>query len=314
MRAILFPGQGAQHVGMGRTFFDASAAARATFELADRVLGFPLTKVCFEGPEEQLAATDVCQPAILACSAAIVAALEERGTFERGDFAYAAGLSLGEYTALWFAGALALEDALRIVRARGQGMQLASEKAPSGMVALLGATEELARTVTAKHAGGEVLQPANFLGPGNVAISGTKTALARVIENAKADGVRRATPLKVAGAFHSPLMQPGVPRLEEALAKAKLQAPRIPVVSNVTAQPHGAPAEIPALLVRQVTSPVLWEKSVRELLARGVTEFVEPGPGSVLTGLLGKIDPNAACRNVQKVADLELGAAEAGKP
>jgi [acyl-carrier-protein] S-malonyltransferase len=307
MRAILFPGQGAQHVGMGREFHDASPAARALFESADRTLGIPLTKLCFEGPQEKLSATDVCQPAILACSAAIVAALEEKGTLARSDFAFAAGLSLGEYTALWFAGALSFEEALKVVRARGTGMQRASEAAPSGMLALLGANEETALAVCAKRAEGDVLVPANFLGPGNLAISGAKAALGRVVENAKADGIRRAVPLDVAGAFHSPLMAPGVPLLEQALAGVKLAAPRIPVISNVTAQPHGDPAAIRAALVKQVTSPVLWEKSVRELVARGVKDFVEPGPGGVLTRLVEKIEPAARVRNFQKPADAAEG-------
>jgi [acyl-carrier-protein] S-malonyltransferase len=310
MRAILFPGQGAQHVGMGREFFESSKAARSIFERADAALGIALSKLCFEGPAAELERTDVCQPAILVCSTAIVAALEERGALRRSDFAFAAGLSLGEYTALCFAGAIGFEDAVRLVRARGQGMQRASEDPPSGMVALLGASEEQARAVCAKHAQGEVLVAANFLGPGNVAISGTKTALARVAENAKADGIRRAIPLGVAGAFHSPLMKPGVATLEAAFAKVKLAAPAIPVVSNVTAQPHGAPDSIRATLLAQVTSPVLWEKSTRELLARGVTDFLEPGPGAVLTGLVRKVDANARCVNVQKPSD--LAAANAG--
>ncbi len=314
MRAILFPGQGAQHVGMGRSFHDASPAARALFDRAGSVLGVPLAKLCFEGPEAELEKTDLCQPAILTCSAAIVAAMEERGALRRSDFAFAAGLSLGEYTALWFAGALEFEDAVRVVRARGQGMQRASEAAPSGMLALLGANEELASTVCAKRAEGEVLQPANFLCPGNIAISGSKAALDRVVANARADGVRRAIPLKVAGAFHSPLMEPGLPMLEVALRGVKLAAPRIPVLSNVTAQPHDSGAEIVAGLMRQVTSPVLWERSMRELLARGVTEFVEPGPGAVLSGLLAKIDAGARCRNVQKIEDLERAAGAGGLP
>ncbi len=309
MRAILFPGQGAQHVGMGKSFFDASAAARAIFERAEEAIGLPLANLCFEGPEAKLAATDVCQPAILTCSVAIVAALQERGQWRREEFAFAAGLSLGEYTALWFAGALAFEDAVRLVRARGAGMQAASDRVPSGMVALLGANEEQARAVCASFAQGEVLQPANFLGPGNVAISGTKAALARVVAGAKAAGIRRAIPLQVAGAFHSPLMEPGVAALESALGAVKLDAPRIQVFSNVTAQPHGSPPQIRAALVQQVTAPVLWEKSVRALLSLGVKEFVEPGPGGVLSGLLGKIDAAAKCRNVQKQDDLERNAA-----
>jgi [acyl-carrier-protein] S-malonyltransferase len=312
-QAILFPGQGAQHVGMGRAFHDASAAARAIFASADRTLGLPLTKLCFEGPEEKLAETDVCQPAILTCSVAIVAALEERGALARSDFACAAGLSLGEYTALWFAGALSFEDALRLVRTRGQAMQRASEASPSGMVALIGATEEQARAACAKHAQGEVLQPANFLGPGNIAVSGSKAALERLAAKAREDGIRRAIPLKVAGAFHSPLMQPAVAVLEAAFAKVALKEPALPVFSNVTGAPHGTLAELKSTLMRQITAPVLWEKSVRAMIARGVDQFVEPGPGAVLTGLVGKIDASVRARNLQKPEDLERAAAEGGK-
>jgi [acyl-carrier-protein] S-malonyltransferase len=312
-QAILFPGQGAQHVGMGRAFHDASAAARAVFERADRTLHLPLTKLCFEGPEEKLAETDVCQPAILACSVAIVAALEERGSLKRSDFACAAGLSLGEYTALWFAGALSFEDALRLVRTRGQAMQRASEASPSGMVALIGASEEQARAACAKHAQGEVLQPANFLGPGNIAVSGSKAALERLVAKAREDGIRRAIPLKVAGAFHSPLMEPAVAVLAAAFAKVALKEPALPVFSNVTGAPHGTLAETKATLMRQITAPILWERSVRAMIASGVDQFVEPGPGAVLTGLVGKIDAGVRARNVQKPEDLERVAAEGGK-
>ncbi len=312
MRAILFPGQGAQHVGMGKSFHDASLAARQLFARAEAVLGVPLAKLCFEGPESELEKTDLCQPAIFVCSAAIIVALEERGALARADFTYAAGLSLGEYTALWFAGALSFEDAVRIVRERGRGMQAASEARPSGMLALLGANEELARAVCAKRAEGEVLTPANFLCPGNIAISGSRAALDRVVANARADGVRKAIPLKVAGAFHSTLMDPGLPLLAAALRASKIAAPRIPVISNVTAQPHGTPAEIEATLLAQVTSPVLWERSMRALIGLGVTDCFEPGPGAVLSGLMGKIDGNVRCRNVAKVEDLERAATEGG--
>ena len=304
MRAIIFPGQGAQHVGMGKSFFSGSKAAQAVFERADAALGIALSKICFEGPESELKKTDLCQPAILTCSAAIVAGCEERGLLKRDDFACAAGLSLGEYTALWFAGALEFEDAVRLVRARGQGMQRASELAPSGMLALLGATEEQAKNAAAKHAGSDVLVPANFLCPGNIAISGSKAALERVAANARADGIRRAIPLEVAGAFHSPLMEPGLATLDAALAETRISAPRIPVLSNVTAERHGDAAAIRAGLRLQVTSPVLWEKSMRGLLALGVTDFFEPGPGAVLRGLLGKIDATASVRNVQTIEEL----------
>lgn len=312
MRAILFPGQGAQHVGMGRSFVAESKAARELYARASEVLGLDLVKLCAEGPESELEKTDRCQAAIFTCSAAIVVAMEERGALVRADFQAAAGLSLGEYTALWFAGAIGFEDCVRVVRERGRGMQAASEAAPSGMLALLGANEELARAVCDKRAEGDVLTPANFLCPGNVAISGEKAALERVVANAKADGVRKAVPLKVAGAFHSALMAPGLPQLSTALAAVKWSAPRIPVISNVTAAAHGGVATIAATLLKQVTSPVLWEKSVRALVAQGCLDYLEPGPGGVLTGLLGKIEPNARCRNVQKVEDLAAAASEGG--
>jgi [acyl-carrier-protein] S-malonyltransferase len=313
MRAILFPGQGAQHVGMCRSFLAESKSARDLFARASEVLSFDLAKLCVDGPEAELEKTDRCQPAIFVCSAAIVSALEERGIHQRGDFDLTAGLSLGEYTALWFSGAIGFEDCVRVVRERGRGMQAASEAAPSGMLALLGANEELAREVCEKRAEGDVLTPANYLCPGNIAISGARAALDRVAANARADGVRKAIPLKVAGAFHSALMAPGTPQLERALAAARFSEPRIPVISNVTAAAHGAVATIAPTLLRQVTSPVRWEASVRALLARGCSEFVEPGPGGVLTGLLGKIEPTARCRNIQTMEDLAAGTASGAK-
>ena len=217
MRAILFPGQGAQFVGMGRDFHERSAAARGIFEKADETLGLELSRFCFEGPEEELAKTNVCQPAILTCSAAIVAAMEERGVLDRSSFSYAAGLSLGEYTALWFAGALSFEDAVRLVRVRGEAMQMASDRSPSSMASLLGATEAKAEQICNAFRGDDVLVPANHLAPGNVVVSGSREAIARVAKGAREHGVRRAVVLKVAGAFHSPLMEPAGPLLEQAL-------------------------------------------------------------------------------------------------
>ncbi len=309
MRAILFPGQGAQQVGMCRSFLAESKAARELFAQASEVLALDLARLCLDGPEAELEKTDRCQPAIFVCSAAMVSALEERGAYQRADFDVTAGRSLGEDTALWFAGAIGFEDCVRVVRERGQGMQAASEAAPSGMLALLGANEELARTVCEKRAEGDVLTPANYLCPGNIAISGARAALDRVAANARADGVRKAIPLKVAGAFHSALMAPGLPQLERALRSARLAAPRIPVLSNVTAAPHGAADTIAPLLLRQVTSPVRWEASMRALVAQGCLDYVEPGPGGVLTGLLAKIEPAARCRNIQKLEDLAAGTA-----
>ncbi len=311
MRAILFPGQGAQFVGMGKDFFDQSQAAREVFEKANEALGISLSELCFDGPKEKLSETDICQPAILTTSAAIVAALEERGVCRREEFDVAAGLSLGEYTALWFAGALDLEDAIRLVRVRGQGMQAASDAAPSGMASMIGAKPEAVQALCEKYGQGEVLRPANYLAPGNIAISGAKEALDRAVAGAKGEGIRRAIPLDVAGAFHSPLMEPGVPRLQEALEQIDRKPLRIPVYSNVTAKPHEE-AGVRDHLVEQVTSPVRWEDSMQALLQAGVTEFWEPGPGTVLTGLMAKIQRDSVRQSVARYEDLEGLATEEG--
>ena len=304
-RVLLFPGQGAQFVGMGQEFHASSEAARRVFERADAALGMELARHCFEGPEQSLAATDICQPAILTCSVAILATLEERGLLDRGQFRATAGLSLGEYTALWFAGVLSFEDALRLVRIRGQGMQRASEAEPSGMCSLLGATEEKARALCDAAADGEVLVLANLLAPGNLVISGHLSALERASARAKEFGIRRVVPLKVAGAFHSPLMQPAVEALESAFTQIEFSPPSLPVYSNVTAQPHGDVPQLRADLSRQVTSSVRWEDTMRAMLATGPSSFLEPGPGSVLTGLLRKVDKAAVASNVGTLSDLE---------
>lgn len=310
MRAILFPGQGAQYVGMGRDFFQESAAARETFARADEVLGMKLSQLCFEGPAEALAATDVCQPAILTCSAAIVAALEERGLLRREEFGAAAGLSLGEYSALWFAGTLSLEDAVRLVRTRGQAMQQASQLVPSGMVSLVGADGTKAEEVCRRHAGDQVLTCANFLSPRSVTLSGSQVAIERVVNHAAEDGVRKAVRLKVAGAFHSSLMEPALPELEQALAGVELKEPYLPVISNVTALPLENAEAVRAALTRQITSPVQWERSMRYLCEQGLEGVLEPGPGAVLSGLMRQIDRTTRRQSVDQLDDMRAMMAE----
>lgn len=298
MRAIVFPGQGAQHPGMGKEIVEASSEARALLERADSILGMPLSKLCLEGPADALEATDVCQPAIFATSAAVVTALESTRGLKRSDFGATAGLSLGEYTALWFAGSLGFDDALRLVRLRGQAMQQASIENPSGMMSLLGASAEQAIELAKLGSAAGVLVAANFLGPGNVAISGSLPALDLAESKAKELGIRRCIRLKVAGAFHSPLMASATAALSKALATVAIEKPRIPFATNVTGDFVSDPEAIRKNLAAQVTSPVRWEDTMASFVRLGVKTFVEPAPGTVLTGLLKKAAPEATLLNV----------------
>lgn len=300
--AILFPGQGAQREGMGRAFYDAFDVARATFEEADDVLGFPLTKTCWEGGEE-VNRTDVAQPGIFTTSVAIVRVLEAGGL----DVAAApmtAGLSLGEYTALWCAGALEFADGLRLVRLRGEAMQDASQRIPSGMTSLTGATEEQAEALAALGAEKGICQVANFNAPGQIIVSGEIAALEHLEAIAREHGVRRTRRLVVAGGFHSECMRPAADRLAAALTEVEFQRPRISVVSNVTALPVEDPQAIREQLARQVCAPVLWERSMRWILGQGVRTFVEPGPGTILAGILRKIDGEAVVRSAATPQDV----------
>ncbi len=301
--AALFPGQGAQGVGMGKDLFEKSAAARKTFEEANAILGLDLAKICFEGPEETLNRTDTCQPAILVHSIAAVRALEEKGLPLKADVA--AGLSLGEYTAHVYAGSIAFADALRLVRKRGEAMQAACDAKPSTMATVLGLDLEKLRTAVAEAASKGVIVVANILGPGQAAISGEVAAVEAAGEAAKKLGAKRVVMLKVAGAFHSPLMASAVAALKSALAGTEIRAPRIPVVSNVTAGSVTDPAQIRELLGRQVGEPVLWEDSLRRMGADGVKRFVEVGPGKVLTGLARKIVDGSETVNVENWAGVE---------
>ena len=296
--AFLFPGQGAQHAGMGKQLAADFPAAKELYEKANDVLGFDLAQLCHEGPQEELDKTNISQPALYVSSFAALEKLkvESPGTVEICSLA--AGLSLGEYTALAFAGAISFEDGLRVVRKRGEAMQAASDQVESGMVSALLLDEDAVNDVAAKtNETGNRIWIANYLCPGNTVLSGDKAACetaARLIEEAGG----RAIPLSVAGAFHTPIMESAVAELSEVLASIDIASPRIPVVSNVDAVPHSDPDEIRSLLVEQVQNPVLWEKSVRFLLGEGVEQFYEVGPGKVLKGLMRRIDRKTKCNVV----------------
>lgn len=298
--AFLFPGQGAQAVGMGKELYEQVPTAKELFDRADEILGIPLSTLCFEGPKEALEATDVSQPAIFVASLAALEDLKIREPELVDSVAGAAGLSLGEYTALVFAGALEFEAGLRTVRRRGEAMQAAANASPSGMTSVLGLDEAKVDSLIDRVAEqGETIWKANMLCPGNIVVSGSKEALAKVEPIASELGAMKVIPLAVAGAFHTDLMKPADAQLAEVLASADLKPPRIPVYSNVTAEPHGDDLDaIRGTLATQVTRGVLWEASMRRMLADGFDTFYEIGPGRVLTGLLKRIDRKTPCTSV----------------
>lgn len=275
-------------MGMARDVFDKSPAARDVFVRAAEVVGFDIAKLCFEGPADRLERTDVQQPAIFVASAAMWAALREASP-DVGAFSHAGGLSLGEYTALHAAGAIELEDAVRLVHRRGQLMQAAADAAPSGMVSLMGIEEEQADRLCAEARGGDVLVPANFNCPGQVVISGSRAACEEAVRMADRFGCR-AVPLAVAGAFHSPFMESAAMGLRPVLNETRIDNPRLAVIANVDASYHGSAEGIRESLARQVTSPVRWSDCIRRMIADGVSQFVEVGPGRTLTGMMRRID------------------------
>jgi [acyl-carrier-protein] S-malonyltransferase len=296
MLAYIFPGQGSQYAGMGRALFERYAAARAAFEEADDALGFSVSRLCFEGPAEDLQLTENTQPAILTTSVAALRALESEG-FAPPDFV--AGHSLGEYSALVAAGALSLADAARTVRARGRYMQEAVPVGVGAMAAILGADAATVEGACAEAAQGEVCAPANLNSPKQIVIAGDAAAVDRALEILKSRGVRKAVKLNVSAPFHSALMLPAQLRLATDLEKLEFRDLRVPVVSNVDAKLIRAGAEARDALVRQVSSPVRWSESVELLVnERGVKTFVEVGPGKVLSGLLRQIAPDARAVNV----------------
>lgn len=297
--ALLFPGQGAQTVGMGAAAAAELPAAKTLFDRASETLGYDLLGLCTDGPAEQLDATVHSQPAIYIASLAALERLKESNSTAIDACRVAAGLSLGEYTALTFAGVLSVDDGLRVVAERGAAMQDAAEASPSGMVSVLGMEVVDVERLCDEARGDDTLEVANLLCPGNTVVSGSTSACERLVPLAEAAGAMRVVPLAVAGAFHTPLMQSAVDRLRAVLDDVELQPPRVPVLSNVDAAAHSDPDEIRELLVRQVVSPVLWEASVREVLTRGVATCYEVGPGRVLRGLLKRIDRKAACESVE---------------
>jgi [acyl-carrier-protein] S-malonyltransferase len=298
--AFLFPGQGAQVVGMGKVLVESAPAARLVFERANSILGYDLLAICLQGPAEKLDSTEYSQPALFVTSLAAVEWLKVNKADVAGSCQAVAGLSLGEYTALVFADVMSFEDGLRVVQERGRAMQDASNAVASGMVSILGLdAEKIERVCQEARAEGEVLQIANYLCPGNIVVSGHKSACERVDSLATAAGAMKTIPLAVAGAFHTPLMQPAVERLRKALASVKLNKPRIPVISNVDAEAHDNLEEIRELLVKQVVSPVKWEDSIWKMLEHGHGPFWEVGPGRVLRALLKRIDRKVAADGVE---------------
>ncbi|MBE3112066.1 MAG: ACP S-malonyltransferase [Acidobacteria bacterium] len=291
--AWLFPGQGSQQVGMGRALAEKSAAARELLRQADSILGRSLSKICFDGPEELLRQTINTQPAIMTVSLACLAAAKEQGKLSETP-CFVAGHSLGEYTAAVAAGALSFEDGLRLVQERGRLMQAAGEESPGTMIAVLGLDEAAARELCAASGA----QVCNVNAPGQVVIGGDLDAVARATEMARPRGARRTVPLNVSGAFHTSLMEPAAIGMRTALARSTFRDPQIPIVVNGTGMPLSDAASLREELCYQLTHPVLWQQSIEHMLASGVSDFVEFGPGQVLSGLVKRMAPDAAIRTM----------------
>jgi [acyl-carrier-protein] S-malonyltransferase len=310
--ALLFPGQGAWRVGMGRDVSEVSAAARAVFEAADAALEMPLSRLCFDGPESALLGTEVQQPAIVTVSVALLRALEERaGPLRIG---YVAGHSLGEYSALVASGALALADALRLTRARGSFMQASVAPGQGAMAAILGCPAAVVEAACARARAetGALVEPANYNAPEQTVISGHALAVDAACAAARAAGARRATPLAVSAPFHCALMEPAAEQLAPELARVRFADPRPPVVANATSEPNAEAGRVAELLRRQITAPVRFTEMVRRLAALGVTRVLEIGPARVLTGLVARIEPALERASLTGAADLDRAAAFAG--
>lgn len=296
--AFLFPGQGAQTVGMCQSVVAEVPAAAELFAKANEILGYDLLKLSVEGPEERLNATEISQPALFVAGLAAVEKLRSDDPAAVDACEATAGLSLGEYTALVFAGAMSFEDGLRVVKVRGESMQAAADATPSTMVSVLGIEPQKLEEVCEKASAAGFVRIANFLCPGNLVVSGETAACEEVEKLAPDFGAMKTVRLAVAGAFHTHLMKPADEKLAAALAGVEIKPPRIPVISNVDAQPHDDPEEIRTLLVKQVLEPVLWERSMRRLLSDGYEKFYELGPGRVLAGLMKRIQRRSDFTNV----------------
>lgn len=300
--AFIFPGQGSQYPGMGKDLADAFPVARQVFEEADDALGLNLSAICFSGSEDELKLTANTQPAILTTSIAVLKVLEQE-TGLKADFL--AGHSLGEYSALVCSGALAFADAVRTVRARGTFMQEAVPVGTGTMAAMLGIEKDVLEDICREAAQEEVVSPANFNSPGQIVIAGSTAAINRAIEIAKGRGFRKAMLLPVSAPFHCALMKPAADRLSGVLDAIGVSDMTLPVVANATAQPNAAKEQVRSLLVTQVCAPVLWEQSVTEMVGRGVTRFVEVGPGKVLCGLVKRITKEVEIANIEDSASLK---------
>jgi len=296
--AFLFPGQGSQYVGMGKDLYEHNPEARALFEQADAIMGFPLSRICFEGPDEDLRQTKNTQPAIFLHSM-VVARI-----FRAQEASMVAGHSLGEYSALVYAGALTFEDALRLVRLRGELMQQAGVEQPGTMAAVVGLDPGIVGEVCCSAWDAGIVQAANFNSPGQIVISGSVSGVRKAMELAKARGARMVKELPVSGAFHSPLMESAKSGLKAALEKTTIRDASIPVYANVTAKPVRAADEIRRLLNEQLTSPVRWEETIKNMAADGASVFVEIGPGKVLQGLVKRIRNDVETRGIEKLADI----------
>ncbi len=298
-RAVVFAGQGAQFVGMGKDLSEAHPECKALFDRASTVLGYDLAKLCAEGPIEEITKSDKCQPAIFVTSAACYTAFKK--LCPEVQVSGFAGLSLGEWTALWAAGVLSFEDTVKVLQARGAAMQEACTARPGGMVSVMGLAIPALEKVCAEAG----VQMANINSTEQIVLSGDKDKIAVAEKLAQAAGAKKTVVLPVAGAFHSPLMAPAAAKLEQVLAGMEFKTPVAPVVSNVTGKPHGESAEIKALMVKQVTSSVQWVASIEQFKSMGVTEYVECGPGKVLAGLIKRIDKDASSMSIQDVATLD---------
>ena len=304
--AYVFPGQGSQYVGMAKDLFEAHPPSRALMERADAILGFPLSTLCFNGPEEELRQTKNTQPAIFLHSVALFSAMTSRPSM-------VAGHSLGEYSALVAADALSFEDALRLVRLRGELMQRAGEEHPGTMAAVVGLTPETIEEVCREAAAEGIVQPANFNSPGQIVISGSVPGVRRGMAIAKSRGAKIVKELVVSGAFHSPLMAGAQEGLKEGLDLTSVRDAAIPVYANVTAEPVRRAEEIRTLLYRQLTSPVRWEESMHNMVRDGMTACTEIGPGKVLQGLIKRIAPQVAASGVDSWRDLAVPAEAPGR-
>ena len=295
MKAFVFPGQGAQFVGMGKDLYDNNPLAKELFDKANEILGYSITDIMFNGTDEELKQTKVTQPAVFLHS--VISALCMGDAFQPS---MVAGHSLGEFSALVAAGALSFEDGLKLVYARAMAMQKACEAAPSTMAAIVGLADDKIEEVCAEVSkSGCVVVPANYNCPGQLVISGNIEAVNEACEKLKAAGAKRALPLKVGGAFHSPLMQPAKDELEAAIEKTEIHAPKCPVYQNVDGKPHTEPAEIKKNLIAQLTSSVRWTSCVQNMIADGADDFTECGPGKALQGMIGRIDKTVAAHGIQ---------------